>query len=272
MAKTNEEIVAAGKAAGVEVRIVQPPVTKGEGEIVLLPGMRRPSKWLAGRLSFRNRSQMPIGISTADLTGCSPKLRFSAVAKTCPRRVRCDQLEPELLLLLVPRKHTRSQPRRVSHVKWMPALALGVFVLALPAHAARQAESSTMTIRLKSTTVSVKVVRDRAPKRVLNAGDVLSARSILRNAVPQFGKPKGAIVGGDVGAFTVVTASLSDAKGTTRLPGGTIRTAGRVRDARTQTIRVTGGTGTFANARGTCTVTTLDRGGLALNVYRLQLP
>jgi hypothetical protein len=148
-----------------------------------------------------------------------------------------------------------------------------MLVLTLPAQGARQAESSTMTIRLISTTVSLKVVLDRAPKRALSPGDVLSARSILRNAAPQFGKAKGATVGSDVGTFTIVTAKVSDVRVTTKLPGGTIRSVGTVRDARTQAIRVISGTGTFAGARGTNEVRTLNAAaGRASNVYRLRIP
>jgi hypothetical protein len=36
--KSTEEIIAAGKSAGVEVTVTQRP--KGRGEIVLLPGLR----------------------------------------------------------------------------------------------------------------------------------------------------------------------------------------------------------------------------------------
>jgi hypothetical protein len=153
------------------------------------------------------------------------------------------------------------------------AFLLSLLVLALPAQGARQAGSSTMTIRLVSTTVSLKVVVDLAPKGAPNPGDVVSARSILRNAVAQFGKAKSATVGSDVGTFTIVAATVSDVKVTTKLPGGTIRSSGRVRDARTQAIRVIGGTGIFAGARGTNEVRTLNAAaGRASNVYRLQLP
>ena len=38
MAKTTEQIIAAAKAAGVDVTVTQRP--KGQSEIVLLPGLR----------------------------------------------------------------------------------------------------------------------------------------------------------------------------------------------------------------------------------------
>jgi hypothetical protein len=131
-----------------------------------------------------------------------------------------------------------------------------------------------MTIRLISTTTKYKVLVDRAPKQEINKGDVLWAKSILRNAIAQFGKPKGAIVGSDISTYTVVsiTPGVGDEKVTT-LPGGTIRAVGRIRETLAQTIRVTGGTGTFANASGSGEVRSLNASGdRTLNVYRLQLP
>jgi len=154
-------------------------------------------------------------------------------------------------------------------------VALSLLVLVLPAQAARHANSSTMTIRLISITTTYKVLVDRAPKQEINKGDVLWAKSILRNAVAQFGRPKGAIVGSDISTYTVVsiTPGVGDEKVTATLPGGTLRAAGRVRETRAQTIRVTGGTGMFANASGSGEVRSLNASGdRTLNVYRLQLP
>jgi len=160
-------------------------------------------------------------------------------------------------------------------MRWTLAVALSllVLVLALPAQAARHADSASMRIRLISTTASYKVLVDRAPKQEVSKGDVFWAKSILRNAVTQFDRPKGAVVGSDVSTFTFRTLSEGDIEATATLPGGTIRAAGRIRGTRAQTIRVTGGTGKFANARGTVEVVSLDAsGGRTLNVYRLQLP
>jgi hypothetical protein len=84
-----------------------------------------------------------------------------------------------------------------------------------------------MTIRLISTTANIKVLVDRAPKGTASKGDVLWAKSILSNAVYQFGRPKGAIVGSDVSTFTVAAPPAGDVKVGATLPGGTIRVAGR---------------------------------------------
>lgn len=82
-------------------------------------------------------------------------------------------------------------------------------------------------------------------------------------------------MGSDVSTFTLVTLahSVGDVKVTVTLPGGTLRTAGRTRDSRVQVTPVTGGTGMFAGAKGTCEVRSLNANGdKASNVYRLQLP
>jgi hypothetical protein len=130
-----------------------------------------------------------------------------------------------------------------------------------------------MTIRLVSTTTSLKALVDRAPKRVVSKGDVVWAKSRLQNAVPQFGKPKGARVGSEISTFTLVTRSAGDIKVTATLPGGTVHAAGRVLATKIETIRVTGGAGKYANARGTATTRAFSRRrSRSLNVYRLQLP
>lgn len=147
----------------------------------------------------------------------------------------------------------------------------GVLLLALPAQAAHRTESKIRTIQLVSRTVSAKLVVDRAPKG-LSKGDKISETSSLRNAVPQFGRPKDALVGSDVAVMTLISAVRTKITVTVTLPGGTIRTAGTVSDDR-QKIPVVGGTGVFAGARGMSDVQSLsadDR--LALNIYRLRFP
>jgi hypothetical protein len=158
-------------------------------------------------------------------------------------------------------------------MRWTALLALGVLATALPALGASREGSEAMTIRLVSITTSAKVLRDLPPTNVANGGDVVWVKSELLNERPQFGKPKGARVGSDVTTLTYVTASVGDVKVTVKLPGGTLRVTGRFRSGDTgqTTVRVTGGTGVFRGARGSCTVSQ-QRGLRALNVYRLQLP
>jgi hypothetical protein len=130
-----------------------------------------------------------------------------------------------------------------------------------------------MTIRLTSTTTALELVKDREPTNVLSTGDVIRARSTLRNAVAQFGRPKGAVVGRDVGVVTMVASAEGNVRVTATLPGGTIRSSGKDTAVPNQSLRVTGGTGKFAGARGVVEVRLLDaRTRRALNVYRLRLP
>jgi hypothetical protein len=159
-------------------------------------------------------------------------------------------------------------------VKPTLALTLGVLVLALPAQAAREADSATQTIRLVSRTVGLHTVVDRAPKGVPNKGDVVREESVLSNDIRQFGRPKGAPVGSDVATYTVVstTPTRMSMKLTVKLPGGTLRGTAQVAGNAVPTIRIVGGTRNFANARGTGEVRARRAAGTALNIYRLRLP
>ena len=145
-------------------------------------------------------------------------------------------------------------------------------LIALPGHAADRAAARTQTITLVSKTVSVRALADKAPKGKPSRGDVFQEKSELRNAVAQFGRPKGALVGSDVAVATLLETPRLRLRITVKLPGGTLR-AGGVIAIVGQRFPVIGGTGAFAGARGSSEVRRLDPdGGLALNIYRLQLP
>jgi hypothetical protein len=156
-------------------------------------------------------------------------------------------------------------------------LVLGsALLLALPAQGAHGTESKTQTIQIVSTTVYARVLLDRAPKHTPTKGDKVWEKSRLRNDVAQFGRPKGALVGSDVGVNTILSNNPPRAKvtGIVTLPGGTMRFEGTLNANATRAdIRVVGGTGAFAGARGTLEVRSLTPDGItALNVYRLRLP
>jgi hypothetical protein len=160
-------------------------------------------------------------------------------------------------------------------MRWIAVFVSSVFLMALPAHASHRGASATMTIRLISTATDGGWLHDGEPQGDLNKGEVFWIKSTLRNAIPQFNRPKGAIVGSDVTTIKVVSTSpaIDDATLVTKLPAGTLRGAGRVRETKTQVMPVTGGTGKFAGARGTLESTSLDANGdRSLNVYRLRLP
>lgn len=153
------------------------------------------------------------------------------------------------------------------------AVMLCVLAVSLPAHAVSSSEAKSMTIRLVSVTTKTKVLVDRPPTKTFNIGDVLWSKSTLRNEVAQFGRPKGAIVGGDVATLEVISNSKGDVKVTAKLPGGTLRAAGRVGSGLSASIPVVGGTGAFAGARGVAESSPLSPGSdRERNVYRLQLP
>src|SRR5262245_39903645 len=154
----------------------------------------------------------------------------------------------------------------------MSTLALSLVVLTPSADRTRQVGTGTMTIRLVSTTTYVKVITDRPPARQVNKGDVLVVESTLRNAVAQFGRRRGAAVGFDTVIFTMRSRRETDVIVASKLPGGELRAAGRTRLGGKQTYSVTGGTGRFANARGTgASIALAVNGDRRLKLYRLQL-
>ena len=159
-------------------------------------------------------------------------------------------------------------------MRWTFAIVLGVALVALPAQAARSTDSATQTIRLVSFTVNSRLTLDRPPKGQPSKGDVVREESILRNAVRQFGKAKGANVGSDVGIFTITSVRpvRISVKLVVRLPGGTLRGTARIVGTRIADIRIGGGTGDFARARGTGTVRDNGRAPGVFNIYRLRLP
>ena len=133
-----------------------------------------------------------------------------------------------------------------------------------------------MTIRLIGSAASSRYLVDHAPKGYPNKGDVVRETATLRNAVAQFDRPKGAIVGSDVWITTIVIPPFGKAgvKATTTVPGGTIHAVGMVTATQmTGTFRVVGGTGRYAGARGTLSLRNINpSGSRAVIVYRLQLP
>ena len=92
-------------------------------------------------------------------------------------------------------------------------------------------------------------------------------------AVAQFGKPKGAVVGGDRSILTVTSPTRALIHTQATLPGGSLRIEGRFTFGTTKAVvlPVVDGSGAFAGARGSTTITQLS-GRRALNVFRLRLP
>ncbi len=95
----------------------------------------------------------------------------------------------------------------------------------------------------------------------------------LANATGQFGRPTGANVGHDRGQFRYLSPTRMRIDGWTTLPGGRMHVRSMVRPVRGDivAIDVVGGTGAFAGARGTVTVTPHPTTARTLLVYRVRL-
>lgn len=156
----------------------------------------------------------------------------------------------------------------------MRVLAVCLAAALLAAAAASGATDARLVIKLYSKSGSAQLT-DKPPSGP-SKGDVLVGTSVLRNAAAQFGKRVGARVGSDRFREVLESATVSSIRVTASLPGGTITCRGkRYADRSRATLRVTGGTGRFADAAGTCEASAAPRnpyGADSLNVYRLQLP
>ena len=131
--------------------------------------------------------------------------------------------------------------------KRLPLLFLVVVGALVSTALASAGESSERVIRLFSKTTNFDVSTDKPPLGALSKGDVFRSDSLLRNAVVQFGKHKGAAVGRD--------------------------TARGVLES--NTLRIVGGTGVFARATGTCEETPPPKNPYradAFDTYTLRIP
>ena len=147
-----------------------------------------------------------------------------------------------------------------------------VTVVALALAGAAAGRSSEMVISVISTATSEQ--QHDTGKKGPSVGDYVVMTDGLTNAVRQFGKARGALIGSDRAVERLVAGGGVRIEGTTKLPGGTLHVSGRLRtDAQGRAIApVVGGTGRYDGATGTLTVVNLtSAGNVALNVYRLNL-
>ena len=151
-------------------------------------------------------------------------------------------------------------------------VAIAAVALAATLAPATHADAPTV-IRLISNFHHADIVLDRAPRGEAGTGDVLVSVNRLRNATGQFGRPKGALVGQSRGRFTFVSGTNMRVDGWTTLPGGRLHIRGLTSALGYEllTMRVVGGTGAFAGARGTVTVRPYPTTARTLVVYRLRL-
>jgi hypothetical protein len=148
--------------------------------------------------------------------------------------------------------------------------------MALPAAASDRAAATSVTIRVLVLPVT-RSFTDVAPKThatrgEYTKGDTLRGTSILRNAVKQFGKPKGARVGTSRFVETALSSARLRFDGVANLPGGTLHARGVMHEvAGNVTVAIVGGTGVYAGATGVIAGHHLPS-GVTLEVARLQVP
>jgi hypothetical protein len=148
---------------------------------------------------------------------------------------------------------------------------IAILAAVLAAVAALVADASaqqSLTIRLVSVTTSHKTT-DRPPAGP-STGDRYFSTSRLANAVAQFARRRGAVVGNDRGAIVLTSATSARIDVVTTLPGGKIFVRGELDVGPGSIVApVTGGTGKYEGVRGTLTIVEQTR-TQALNVYRLR--
>jgi hypothetical protein len=148
-------------------------------------------------------------------------------------------------------------------------------VMALPAAASDAATAKSFTIRVYVTQVT-QSIKDVPPKTLRLAheytkGDTISGTEILRNAVRQFNKPKGARVGTDRYVITTVAWQKVTVDFVARFPGGTVHAHGEGKIGSKPKVPIVRGTGLYAGATGVIEGQHLASGE-KLNIYRLQVP
>jgi hypothetical protein len=154
------------------------------------------------------------------------------------------------------------------------SLALVTFAIAQSAAAAHE---RLLVVTVKSVETSARAI-DVAPKGMTNgkfsAGDVLVVRDRLVNLAPQLGRPTGASVGTDQARIRFLSAAEAEIVGSATFPAGSVRFRGRAAMHKGKLVlSVTGGTGAYANARGTVVEPGTDSDPAnARNTYRLSLP
>ena len=133
--------------------------------------------------------------------------------------------------------------------------------------------SRKMTIRVLASVTKANPV-DLPPRNVQNKGDRVFVESQLRNAVPQFGQPKGSIVGIDYSTITYLSSTERLVSVQITLPGGGLRLRGTLDVSNPNAlvkIPVISGTRDFAGATGYSEARSAG-GQQTLNIYRLRLP
>ena len=144
---------------------------------------------------------------------------------------------------------------------------------ASPATTTTSTGPRSVTIRVLATVTTARPV-DLPPRNVQNKGDRIFVESQLTNAVPQFGRPVGSIIGQDYSTITYLSPTERLVNVQITLPGGGLHLHGTLEvDDPTAVVRipVISGTRDFAGATGFSEARSAP-GSHTLNVYRLRLP
>ena len=146
--------------------------------------------------------------------------------------------------------------------------------MALPASASDAAATKSLTIRVyvDEVTQSIKDV----PPKTLNIGyytkgDTIRGTDVLRNALPQFDRPEGAVVGTDRYVKIAVASQTISFDFVASLPGGTVHAHAEGKIGSAPRLPIVGGTGRYAGATGVVEGLHLAN-GKKVNIYRLQTP
>jgi hypothetical protein len=156
------------------------------------------------------------------------------------------------------------------HVSLLAALGVALAALGGGCGSSRSTNDST-TLRFVWKLSRERLAVDLPPKGKVQRGDVIRARSSLRNSVAQLGRPKGAVVGREVATFHVVSPRKATILIRLTLPGGGFDASGGASTAPWHgPLKVSRGTGRFAGVRGTGTLRQFfDR---STSVFKLELP
>jgi hypothetical protein len=154
-------------------------------------------------------------------------------------------------------------------------LASVSLVTAVPAAASDHAGAKSVTIRVLVTPVT-RSIKDVPPKTFTlrheyTKGDTFRGTSILRNAVRQFDKPKGARVGISSFVTTALSSQTARFNAVARFPGGTVHARGVGKIEPNPKVPIVGGTGLYAGATGVVEGRVLASGD-ELDIVRLQIP
>lgn len=149
------------------------------------------------------------------------------------------------------------------------AAIVAAFAAGCGSGAAKREDATTLRFFWKQSRERLAV--DLPPVGKVNRGDVIHARSTLRNAAAQLERPSGAIVGHGVATFHVVSPRKATLRIRLTLPGGGFDAEGGASTAPWHgPLTVSGGRGRFAGVRGKGVLRQFFARSTV--VFRLELP